>query len=241
MFAPLHVCSLACSVAASWIVDGGAIEHRARGIVLSVEALWPINAHQSRLRYGTVQSAVAMLTDSSRLALTRAHDACFITAIAVAILLAGFAQAERPRLRPMKTHVHFLATSTLIRGTWGTNEDAYLAEITPRHAKEVHMVRLIDEYPNFFPSLSPETLTSQAGTAMTLKLDSSCDILFGEILLRTAPGDPMAVAQGRSTHHPDMGITPDSGILIPCYRTVRGWQEPSGFRSLTQILKVLAQ
>src|SRR5258708_34298530 len=37
----------------------------------------------------------------------------------------------RPAIRAQKEHVRFLATSNLYRGTWGSNQDIYLAAFLP--------------------------------------------------------------------------------------------------------------
>jgi hypothetical protein len=121
----------------------------------------------------------------------------------------------------VKAQVRFLATSTEIRGTWGTNEDTFLVELQPVHHGELQLVRLLDEYPNPYPPLPVEILKSQSGTVLRVRRDAQCDRPFGEILLRTAPGDPMAILPERLSYQPQLDRIPEARKLIPCYRTVR--------------------
>jgi hypothetical protein len=62
-----------------------------------------------------------------------------------------------------KAGVRFLATSTLVRGTWGWNEDSYLAELHLAADNKMTLVRLVDAYPNEGPPLSRAVLTSDGG------------------------------------------------------------------------------
>jgi hypothetical protein len=127
----------------------------------------------------------------------------------------------RPRIRVQKAHVRFLATSTVVRGTWGYNQDIFLAELQPARHGELQLVRLIDEYPNLSPPLPAEVLTSPSGTVLKVKRDSQCDLPFGQVQLRTAPDDPMAILHERLSYQPEMGRTPGAWTPVPCYRTVR--------------------
>jgi hypothetical protein len=137
--------------------------------------------------------------------------------IAVSASMAG----AWPHKHGHKVQVRFVATSTLVRGTWGQNEDTYLAELSLSHDTESVLVRLIDAYPNEAPPLSREVLTSQSGTALRVNRDSECDRPFAQTLLRTAPGDPMAILPGRLGYRPPMDLTPEPDEHLPCYRTVR--------------------
>jgi hypothetical protein len=139
----------------------------------------------------------------------------------VGMAMAVTSADARPHIRVQKAQVRFLATSTEIRGTWGTNEDAFLVEFEPVHNGELQLVRLLDEYPNPYPPLPAEILKSQSGTILRVRRDLQCDRPFGEILLRTAPGDPMAILPERLTYQPQMDRIPDAQKLVPCYRTVR--------------------
>lgn len=142
------------------------------------------------------------------------------TVVAFAIL-SGIMAAKTPHPHTVKAQTRFFATSTCIRGTWGTNQDTYLAEIVPHDEREPHLVRLIDEYPNLLPPLSIESLTSTAGTTLRILRDRSCDVPYGRMQLRTAPGDPIAILPERLGYQPQMDRTPVPGTNLPCYRTVR--------------------
>jgi hypothetical protein len=109
-----------------------------------------------------------------------------------------------PHKQGEKALVRFLATSTLFRTTRGTNEDAYLAEMKRPKKNERILVRLMDAYPNRFAPLSRAVLQSPSGTVLIVKRDIECDRPFGQILLRTAPGDPMAILPERMSYTPAM-------------------------------------
>ena len=143
-----------------------------------------------------------------------------VTLFAIIAISATMAGAW-PHKRGQKARVRFPATSTLVRGTWGQNEDTYLAELSLSHDTESALVRLVDAYPNEAPPLSREELTSQPGTVLRVNRDSQCDRPFAQMLLRTAPGDPMAILPERLGYRPPMDRTPEPNELLPCYRTVR--------------------
>lgn len=126
-----------------------------------------------------------------------------------------------PHKSEQKAKVHFLATSTFIRGTWGWNKDIYLAQILLPKENEATLVRLVDAYPNEFPPLSREVQISQSGTFLRVERDSECDLPFGQMLLRTAPGDPMAILPTRLDYRPQLPKTPAPNDVLPCYRTLR--------------------
>ncbi|MGB7265654.1 MAG: hypothetical protein WBC92_09085 [Terracidiphilus sp.] len=126
-----------------------------------------------------------------------------------------------PHRHAKKSQARFLATSTLIRGTWGENEDTYLAQLVLPEQNEAVLVRLVDTYPNEAPPLSYSTLTSDSGTLLRVKRDRECDRPFGEILLRAAPGDLIAILPERLDYRPPLEYTPGNATIVPCYRTVR--------------------
>jgi hypothetical protein len=136
----------------------------------------------------------------------------------IAVFTANNTEAS-PHKKGQTVRVRFLATSTLFRTTWGTNEDAYLAELEFPKGNEQVLVRLIDEYPS--APLSEEVLRSNTGTNFIVKRDAGCDRPFGQILLRTAPGDPMAVLPERLSYRPLLERTPAPGTILPCYRVLR--------------------
>ena len=138
-----------------------------------------------------------------------------MTTILVVVLLSRSAGAWRHQ-RGQKALVRFWATSTLVRGTWGLNQDIYLAELRFPKQHESVLMRLIDAYPNEWPPLSREVLVSQSGTELRIKRDSRCDLSFSRMQLRTAPGDPMAILPVRLGYSPHLQIIPSSSPLSLC-------------------------
>lgn len=139
----------------------------------------------------------------------------------IAALNTSTAGAWPHRRQAQKARVQFLATSTLIRGTWGPNEDTYLAQLVLPKQNEAVLVRLVDAYPNEWPPLSRNVLTSDAGAVLPVKRDAECDRPFGEILLRTAPGDSMAILPEQLGYRPQLDRMPAPGTILPCYRVLR--------------------
>ena len=151
----------------------------------------------------------------------RFQRASHIGASIAVIVLAAASAGAWPHRHAQKARVRFLATSTLIRGTWGQNEDTYLAQLMLPKQNEAVLVRLVDAYPNEWPPLAHEVLTSDAGAVLPVKRDQECDRPFGEILLRTAPGDRMAILPERLGYRPPFDRTPAPGAILPCYRVLR--------------------
>ena len=137
------------------------------------------------------------------------------------LLLAHLANAWPHRHSGKKARVHFLAESTLVRGNWGWNEDAYLAELRLPKQAELVLVRLVDSYPNEAPPLSYAVLTAESGASFHVKRDQECDRPFGTMPLRAAPGDLMAILPMRLSYQPKMDRMPESGAILPCYRVAR--------------------
>jgi hypothetical protein len=129
--------------------------------------------------------------------------------------------ARTSHIRPFKARTHFFATSTSIRGTWGTNQDIYLAEIIPHEGSLPVLIRLIDEYLTFQVPLSVDSITSTTGTTLRIIRDVRCDIQYSQMQLRTAPGDPMAILHERLGYQPQLSRTPAPDEVLYCYRTVR--------------------
>jgi hypothetical protein len=125
------------------------------------------------------------------------------------------------RSRDLKVRLRFLATGTIVRGTWAYNQDTYLAELLPSTGGEQVLVRLVDEYFNAAPPISHDALTSNTGSAFLVRRDSQCDLPYADILLRTKPGDPMAILPERLEYKPKLNNVPEPSTIIPCYRTVR--------------------
>ena len=143
-----------------------------------------------------------------------------IAAVALLMTVACSTASAWRHKHGQRVRVRFLATSTLIRGTFGQNEDTYLAQVFTRRGDESYLIRLIDAYPNEAPPLSFAALTSDVGTLLRILRDQQCDRAYGEMLLRTAPGDPMAILPERLGYRPPMKRTPAPETILPCYRTV---------------------
>lgn len=135
------------------------------------------------------------------------------------VMLVASAEA-RARSGPQKVRLRFDATGTLIRGTFGTNQDMYLAETASPGDNGV-LLQLIDEYPNEYPPLSVEVLKEASGAVLRVRRDSSCDAAYGQLVLRTAPGDPMAILPVKLAYIPHFDKVPEASTIVPCYRVVR--------------------
>ncbi|MDR3573593.1 MAG: hypothetical protein P4L50_07020 [Anaerolineaceae bacterium] len=148
------------------------------------------------------------------------YERGILAVVAAAFALSpAIAPAKSPR--PFKVHTRFLATSTCIRGTWGLNLDVYLAEIFPAKESAPVLVRLIDEYRNLDPPLSVSALISETGTTLRVRRDQQCDMPYGQMQLRTAPGDPMTILHERLGYQPHLASIPAPNAVLPCYKTVR--------------------
>ncbi len=114
--------------------------------------------------------------------------------ILTAFIFTNPAQAWPHRHSGKKARVHFVAESTLIRTSWGWNEDTYLAELRFSKQNESVLVRLVDAYPNEAPPLSYATLTAQLGTSLcggdyAEAIDASGDLKhydLGDVLVLAA-------------------------------------------------------
>jgi hypothetical protein len=125
------------------------------------------------------------------------------------------------RHRPQKAKVHFLAAGALLRGSWGFNQDIYLAELIGKKEPGRQLVRIMDEYSPDAPPLSHEVLVDEQGTGLHIRRDESCDIAYGAMHLRAAPGDPMAMLPGRLSYELKFDQSPSADAALPCYRIVR--------------------
>jgi hypothetical protein len=144
-----------------------------------------------------------------------------IASVVAGIVIAVSIADAKPHKRIEKAQVRFLASSTLVRGTWGMNEDTYLAELRLRQDSEEILVRLIDEYPNEAPPLSETALTSESGTILRVQRDSRCDSGYGQMLLRAAPGDLMAILPLKLEYQPLLPERIEQNSVLRCYRTIR--------------------
>jgi hypothetical protein len=126
-----------------------------------------------------------------------------------------------PHQRGQKAKVRFLASGTLVRGTWGLNEDTYLAEMHLRPGNESTLVRLIDDYPNEVPPISAVVLTSELGTILRVRRDSQCDSAYSQMLLRARPGDLTAILPVKLEYQPVLPERIEPNSVLRCYRTIR--------------------
>jgi hypothetical protein len=136
-------------------------------------------------------------------------------------ILIETAPAKTPHLRPQKALVRFLAASTCIRVSLGRSQDLYLVEIALHTGSEPVLARLMDEPLPYQPPLSRDILTSTTGTILRVKRDEQCDLPYGKMLLRTAPGDLMAIIPVKLHYQPQLSKTPAPDEVLPCYRTMR--------------------
>lgn len=151
----------------------------------------------------------------------RSNYASRVATILVLVTMTATIGGARPHKHGQKAWVRFLANSTLIRSTWAQNEDTYLAQVEFRRDDEKILVRLVDAYPNETVPLSIDMLTADAGTVLRVVRDRRCDRPYGEMSLRTAPGDTMAILLQPLHYRPHLNATPAPDAILPCYRTVR--------------------
>ena len=117
----------------------------------------------------------------------------------------------------IKAKVHFLAAGIMIRGTWGQNEDNYLAEtISGKGNRE--LIRIRNRYPSWFPSISNSALASKEGIKFRLVRDETCDVAFGAMHLRAKPDDPTATLPIWLDYHPTIDNQPGTNDMLSCYR-----------------------
>jgi hypothetical protein len=126
-----------------------------------------------------------------------------------------------PHRSGSKAQVVFSAEGTMIRGTWGLNEDTYLVFLA--FPKEDHSVlaKLVDSYPNEWPAMSFDVLTSSKGTKLRVKRDPRCDVALGKMILRAAPGDLEAILLTKMTYQPRLSEEPPPTASLPCYHVLR--------------------
>lgn len=143
------------------------------------------------------------------------------TMATLVMMIATVALADgRSHGKTQQARVHFVATSTLLRGTWGYNEDTYLAQLQlgPRGARL--LVRLVDEYSNLSAPLSAGVLRSDRGTTLRVRRDDECDLQYSSMLLRAAPGDLLALLPGKLVYQPHLDAPVDPSYVLPCFRVV---------------------
>jgi hypothetical protein len=144
------------------------------------------------------------------------------SAVSVAFMfVSAISAVAAGHLHPLKARVRFLATSTSVHSSLGTNQDVYLVEVKPHGGIETIVARLVDEYPPYRTLLSSEILTSSEGSTLKIMRDKNCDRAFAQMPLRTAPGDPMAILPERLGFQPQLANAVDPENILPCYRVVR--------------------
>jgi hypothetical protein len=135
--------------------------------------------------------------------------------VAVVLAISAAAAGAWPHKQGPKAQIRFLAASTLVRGTWGWNEDIYFAELMFLAVGAPLLLRLIDAYPNEAPPSSQTVLTAPSETMLKVCRDTGCDFPYGQMILRTAPGDPIAILPERLGYWPQLTRTaaPDELLL----------------------------
>jgi hypothetical protein len=134
----------------------------------------------------------------------------------------GLVLASTTTRRAIKTGVRYLATSTSFHSGVSESEDVYLVQINLLGSGgEVASARLVDEYPPYRAAIPSAILESAAGGKLMLRRDRGCDITFGWMPMRTAPGDPTAVIAEPLEDSPPVPRQVSDNELLPYYRTVR--------------------
>lgn len=128
------------------------------------------------------------------------------------------ASSEKKELR---VRVHFLATSTSVRGSWFESQDVYLVGMLRSGTDAPSLARLIDQYPAYRRPLSTNILSGDGGVFLHLRRDPACDTAFAAMPLRAAPGDPMAFLPERLGFNPKLPRSINAVEILPCYRVLR--------------------
>lgn len=137
----------------------------------------------------------------------------------LALITPPMASARLPKHIPAQ--VRFLATSTSTRSSFGENYDVYLIEIKRPDGRVSKFARLEDIYPPYQSALPQTILKSSGWVPLKVKRDRGCDVAYGEMPLRTAPGDPAAILPERLGYHPRLTKLPDANAVLPCFRVVQ--------------------
>ena len=149
----------------------------------------------------------------------RSKFACLGSIVLLALIATPLASAKSPKY--MRAHVRFLATSTSTRSSIGENYDVYLIKIKTADGPGPEFARLEDIYPPYQTALPEAILRSSGWVQLKVKRDRNCDVAFGEMPLRTAPGDPSAILNERLGYRPHLTEPPGAAQVLPCFRTVR--------------------
>jgi hypothetical protein len=139
-----------------------------------------------------------------------------------AAMLPPLAAARAARLHPLVMRVHFLANSVSVRSGYYESEDVYLAEVLLAKRRDpAVLARLVDDYAPYLGPMRPEILRAAHHTKLRLLRDSSCDIAFGDMPLRTEPGDMLAILPIQLEYRPQLPEVVRPEQILPCYRIVR--------------------
>ena len=137
----------------------------------------------------------------------------------LSLMTTSIASAKSPKY--IRAQVHFLATSTSTRSSFGDNYDNYLIAIKTVDGSGPELARLEDIYPPYQSALPEKILKSSGSVKLKVKRDRSCDVAYGDMPLRTAPGDPAAILPERLGYHPLLAKVPDAKVVLSCFRVVR--------------------
>lgn len=149
------------------------------------------------------------------------------SSIPIAIYLVGvpLALAKHPD-KSVKAEVRLLADSTIIRSSYGANEDVFLVELPlERDESEVVLARLIDRYPPSGAPISPEVLTTEQPITLQVHRDRRCDVAYRDMVLRTRPGDPFALLPKKLVFEPALSPPVDPTSVLPCHRIIHKQQQ----------------
>jgi hypothetical protein len=147
-----------------------------------------------------------------------------IAPLAVVIATSNITAGAGQHRNGQKAELRFLATGTLIRGTWGANEDSYLAQLTFAHEDNLLLVGLVDSCPNEAPPSPRAVLTSLSGKTFKMRRNMACDLPDRRMILRTARGAPMAILHEGLGYQPQLIEAPEPSHVVPCYETSRHLQ-----------------
>jgi hypothetical protein len=132
------------------------------------------------------------------------------------------ALARGLRAHSLVAHVRFLATSTSVRSGQYDSEDVYLAEVDSLKRDNAPIIaRLVDDYPTYRGPISLKILEAPRGAKLRLLRDLTCDIRYQDMVLRTAPGDSIAILPVKLEFRPHLPEAIQPEQLLPCYRIVR--------------------
>lgn len=139
------------------------------------------------------------------------------------LLCAASSQGKTEKIRPEKVNVTLVARSTASHISWGKSQDVYLAQMTDVATVGAvpSWIKLVDEYPGMVGPLVRGVSNEPKELSLRVVRDTQCDVPLGQIPLRTAPGDSMAIMEMRLGYTPTRSDMPTATDLIPCYRTYK--------------------